>query len=37
MTVKVHRSEVMPKMHADSLVDLVRMYDKLRVWSARKR
>jgi len=37
ITVKVHRGQVMQKMQADSLVDLVRMYDKLRVWSARKR
>jgi len=31
MTVKVHRSQVMRKMQAKSLVDLVRMQDKLRV------
>ena len=37
ITVKVHRGQVMQKMQADSLVDLVRMYDKLRVWNARKR
>ena len=37
ITVKVHRGQVMQKMQADSLVDLVRMYDKLRVWSARRR
>jgi FixJ family two-component response regulator len=37
ITVKVHRGKVMQKMQADSLVDLVRMYDKLRAWSARKR
>jgi len=37
ITVKVHRGQVMQKMQADSLVDLVRMYDKLRAWSARKR
>jgi FixJ family two-component response regulator len=28
-TVKVHRSRVMQKMHAMSLVDLVRMADKV--------
>jgi FixJ family two-component response regulator len=37
ITVKVHRGQVMQKMQANSLVDLVRMYDKLRAWSARKR
>jgi RNA polymerase sigma factor (sigma-70 family) len=31
MTVKVHRSQVMRKMRANSLVDLVRMADKLGV------
>jgi len=35
MTVKVHRSQVMRKMQAKSLVDLVRMADKLGV-STRK-
>jgi FixJ family two-component response regulator len=29
MTVKVHRSQIMRKMHAASLIDLVRMADKL--------
>jgi FixJ family two-component response regulator len=29
MTVKVHRSQIMRKMRAKSLVDLVRMADKL--------
>ena len=37
ITIKVHRGQVMQKMQANSLVDLVRMYDKLRGWSARKR
>jgi FixJ family two-component response regulator len=31
MTVKVHRSQIMRKMRAKSLVDLVRMTDKLGV------
>ncbi|WP_454622015.1 response regulator transcription factor [Bradyrhizobium cenepequi] len=31
MTVKVHRSQIMRKMSASSLVDLVRMADKLAV------
>jgi FixJ family two-component response regulator len=31
MTVKVHRSQIMRKMRANSLVDLVRMADKLTV------
>jgi FixJ family two-component response regulator len=35
MTVKVHRSQIMHKMQAKSLVDLVRMADKLGV-STRK-
>ena len=35
MTVKVHRSQVMRKMRAKSLVDLVRMADRLGV-STRK-
>jgi FixJ family two-component response regulator len=29
MTVKVHRSQIMRKMRAKSLVDLVRMADQL--------
>jgi len=33
MTVKVHRSHVMQKMQAKSLVDLVRMADKLGVFA----
>ena len=33
MTVKVHRSQIMRKMRAKSLVDLVRMADKLGVSS----
>jgi FixJ family two-component response regulator len=31
MTVKVHRSQIMRKMRANSLVDLVRMADRLGV------
>jgi FixJ family two-component response regulator len=31
MTVKIHRSQMMRKMRAKSLVDLVRMADTLRV------
>jgi len=33
MTVKLHRSHIMQKMRASSLVDLVRMADRLGVSS----
>ena len=35
MTVKVHRSQIMRKMAASSLVDLVRMADRLGVSSVK--